>query len=81
MRKIVNVCGVNRRTGTSKTTGKPYDFTEIHFTYADDYVAGCKAANAIVNQNMIGKRDILVGEDLDMVFHVFQNRIVVDAIL
>lgn len=81
MRRIVNVCGVNRRTGKSKATGKPYDFTELHFTYADDYVAGLKAANAIVNQSMIGQREIMVGEDLDLVFHVFQNKVIVDAVL
>ena len=81
MRKTVNVCGVNHVSGISKKTDKPYDFTEIHFTYQDDYVAGLKADHATVNQSMIGNRQILVGEDLDMVFHVYQNRVVVDAVL
>lgn len=81
MRKVVNVCGVNHAKGVSKKTNNPYDFTEIHFTYQDDYVAGLKADNAIINQKMLGDREIMVGEDLDLVFHVYQNRVVVDAVL
>ena len=81
MRKIVNVCGTHTFKGTSKKTGKPYDFVEIHFTFQDDNVTGLKCASATLDRGTIGQRDIIVGDDLDMVFHTFQNRVFVDAIL
>ena len=81
MRKTVNVCGVNHRKGTSAKTGKSYDFTELHFTYQDEYVTGLKCANAVADQSMVGNREIMVGEDLDMVFHTFNGKVFVDAIL
>lgn len=81
MRKIVNVCGVNAMKGISKKTGKDYDFVELHFTFQDSNVTGLKCANAIVDRSIVGNRDIMVGEDVDMVFHTHQNRVFVDAIL
>lgn len=81
MRKIVNVCGVNAMKGKSKKTGKEYDFVELHFTYQDGNVIGLKCANATVDRGIVGDRDIMVGEDLDMVFHTFNGRVYVDAVL
>ena len=40
MRKIINIVGVgNRMSGTGKSSGRPYDFTPVSFTYDDKFTA------------------------------------------
>lgn len=52
MRKVINIVGVgDRKQGISKTTGKPYDFTPISFTFEDPFTTGLKAANTMLWQN------------------------------
>lgn len=80
MRKQVNIRGVAHRSGTSAKTGKPYAFTEVHFTYEDDYITGEKCANATVDQSAI-PYPLVVGDNVDMVFHFANGRCFIDAVL
>lgn len=52
MRKIINIVGIgDRKSGISKNTNKPYDFTPVAFTYEDKFMDGLKAACTNLNQD------------------------------
>ena len=52
MRKYINIIGVGeRKAGTAKASGKPYDFTPVAFTFEDAHISGVKAATVNISQN------------------------------
>lgn len=84
MRKYINIVGVgNRMSGTGKTSGKPYDFTPVAFTYDDRFIAGVKAATVNINQDAMGSYTPSVGDCVEVVMRedYKSGRVYVDVVL
>ena len=82
MKKEITIVGVGQRmSGTSKKTGKPYDFTEISFTYEDEQTEGVKACCSLVDQSILEGYEISPGWVHDVVMHYNMGKVVVDAFL
>lgn len=82
MRKTVQILGVGqRKSGNSKKSGKPYDFQEISIAYDSPGFAGLRCETITVDSNIIGERQFVSGEVVDMVFHQFNFKTYIDAIL
>lgn len=58
---IIKVIGKQHRAGTSKKTGKPYDFSEIYFLGEDRYVEGKMGMSCIVDPSQVPFAQIVVG--------------------
>ena len=79
MRKNVKVIGIgSRRTGTSKA-GNQYDFTPVTLAYPEDGFNGYRAETCNMDTALIS--GINVNDQLDVVFHFQNYKMVVDAIL
>ena len=66
MRKTIKIVGVgDRRQGMSKT-GKPYDFTPVHFCYEQPWIRGFAAASCNVSQDCIKYRQRAAGRSWNM---------------
>lgn len=84
MRKYINIVGVgNRMSGTGKTSGKPYDFTPVAFTYEDNYITGVKACTVNINQDAMGGYVPAIGDSVEVVMRedYKSGRVYVDAVL
>lgn len=83
MRANMTIVGFGqRRQGVSTKTQKPYDFQSVSVLYEDAYTTGHKAATVnISGPDIDAKGGIKVGETLDVVFHTYNNAVVVDAVL
>ena len=84
MRKYINIVGVGeRRKGTGKDSGKPYDFTPVSFTYDDDYTTGVKCASVNVSQDSMRDYSPAVGDTVEVVMRedYKSGRVFVDAVL
>lgn len=84
MRKYINIVGVgNRMSGTGKTSGKPYDFTPVAFTYEDRFTSGVKAATVNINQDAMGDFVPKIGDFVEVVMRedYKSGRVYVDAVL
>ena len=83
MRTIANVVGVGqRRQGTSKNSGKAYDFQSIAITYCDGKIAGEAAATPLINgPDLDALGGVRVGDHLDIVAHEYGGKLLVDAII
>lgn len=84
MRKYINIVGVGqRRAGTGKTSGKPYDFTTVAFTYDDAYTTGVKCATVNINQDSMGGYVPTIGDNVEVVMRedYKSGRVYVDAVL
>lgn len=81
MRAKVKVIGVEYFEGKSKRTGKDYAFYQLYCLYPRKNVHGEACFSATVNEDMM--TDILIYELplLDMVFHEYNGKVYVDAIL
>lgn len=63
---IITVCGKNHRSGLSSKTGRPYDFTELHFTAIRKNVVGQAAVTSNIDATIIKNDDIIVGADYNI---------------
>lgn len=84
MRTYITIVGVGERmTGTSKTSGRNYDFVPVSFTYDDPYnsTRGQLAETVNVPGNMAEPAQLTPGDVLDVVMHKQNYRLVIDAIL
>lgn len=84
MRKYINIVGVgNRMSGTGKTSGKPYDFTAVSFTYDDRFITGVKCATVNISQDSMGDYTPAVGDTVEVVMRedFKTGRVFVDAVL
>ncbi len=84
MRNTIQIVGLgDRMKGTSKKTGKDYDFQSVSFLYPDKFTTGMKAATAAINGaelDAIG--GLSIGMEYDAVYHTGPgNAIYIDAIL
>lgn len=82
MRKTVQIMGVGpHKTGDSKRTGKPYDFTEISIGYnSPDYFGQC-CELVFVDAAVLDGVVLSPGEVIDIVCHQYNFKTVIDAIL
>lgn len=82
MRKTVQIMGIGqRRTGNAKKTGKAYDFFEISFGFPDETYQGYRCETIAVSPEVIKDKQLVVGECVDIVFHQYNFRTFIDAIL
>lgn len=84
MRKYINIVGVGKRMiGNGKSSGKPYDFTPIAFTYDDNYTTGLKAATCNVNQSDMGGYVPAIGDSVEVVMRedYRSGKVYIDAVL
>lgn len=83
MRAYMKVVGLgNRMTGNSKKTGKPYDFQAVSVLYDDQYTTGQKASTVnISGKDVDSVGGLCIGQEYDVVFHTYNNQVVVDALL
>lgn len=82
MRKDVTVLGIGqRKAGISKKSGKKYDFTDVAIGYDSDGFIGMKCETLAFDTEMFQEKNVSVGDVLDLVFHQFNSKTYVDAIL
>ena len=84
MRKYINIVGVgNRMAGTGKSSGKPYDFTPVAFTYDDKFTAGLKAATVNINADSLAGYVPAIGDSVEVVMRedYKTGRVYIDAVL
>lgn len=63
---VVNLVGVQHRKGTSKASGKNYDFYVLYVAYPDPYVSGNKTQELNVNPDMISGVELMAGRLYDI---------------
>lgn len=83
MRKTIKIVGVgDRRQGMSKT-GKPYDFTPVHFCYEQPWIRGFAAASCNVSQDCMGDYTPAVNDEKEVVMHqdFKTGAVYIDAVL
>lgn len=83
MRVYMKVVGLgSRKTGVSSKTNKPYDFQPVSVVYDDAYTTGQKAATVNMSgPDIDAKGGLNIGQELDVVFHTYNNSVVIDAVL
>lgn len=82
MRKTVQILGVGQhKFGIAKKSGKPYDFQELSFGYNSPDYSGMRCETIGVDSNVIGDHQFVPGDVVDIVFHQFNFKTYVDAIL
>ena len=82
MRKTVQILGVGqRKSGNAKKTGKPYDFLEISIGYNSPDYSGLRCETIGVDSNLIGDHQFIPGDVVDIVFHQYNFKTYIDAIL
>lgn len=59
----ITVVGKSHAKGTSKKTGKPYDFVELHYLGKDRNVDGQAAKRLTLDPTQIPYNDIRIGAD------------------
>lgn len=64
----IQIVGKQERSGTSKKTGKPYSFTEIHYLGKDRFVEGQACKTKIVDSSIIDASKILVQQHYNVEF-------------
>lgn len=60
---IIKVIGKQHRAGTSKKTGKPYDFSEVYFLGESRFVEGQYGMSCIVDPLYVPFSQIVVGAE------------------
>lgn len=82
MRHTVQILGVGqRKSGNAKKTGKPYDFQEISIGYDSPGFSGMRCETIAIDSGLIGERQFVAGEVVDIVSHQFNFKTYIDAIL
>lgn len=82
MRKTVQIMGIGqRKSGTSKKTGKPYDFLEISIGYDSPGFTGLRCETICISSSLIGATELVPGEFVDIVSHEYNFKTYIDAIL
>lgn len=64
----IQVVGKAVRTGTSKKTGRPYNFAEIHYLGKDRFVEGQACKTKIIDGSVYDASKILVQQFYDVEF-------------
>lgn len=60
---IIKVIGKQHRAGTSKKTGKPYDFSEVYFLGENRYVEGQIGMSCTVDPSQVPFSQIVLGAE------------------
>lgn len=82
MRKTVQILGVGqRKSGNAKKTGKPYDFLEISIGYDVPGFSGLRCETIGISSSVIGDRQLVPGDFVDIVSHQYDFKTYIDAIL
>ena len=81
MRTNIKVVGIGTRiSGTSKKTGKNYDFTPVSIVFPDGRTAGYRAETVNVNTPELPV-NLCVDTEYDVVLHYSNNQLYIDAFL
>lgn len=83
MRTRAKVVGMGaRKSGIGKKTGRPYDFTTLHLVYPDKNTEGFAVAPADVDQSILDPIPLpKINDEIDIVYHLENFKMVVDAII
>lgn len=82
MRKTVQILGIGqRKSGNAKKTGKPYDFLEISIGYDSPGFSGLRCETIGISSSLIGDRQFVPGDFVDIVSHQYNFKTYIDAIL
>lgn len=65
---IINVIGKRHCSGTSKKSGKPFDFSEVFFIGQQRNVDGLAGLSFTVDPSVISFSEIVVGADYNAEF-------------
>lgn len=71
----IEVIGKQHLNGTSRKTGKPYDFTVVHFNITQFGVEGLSACTLNIGNELIAYNDIHLGVEYIIEFD-FHGRVV-----
>lgn len=82
MPKTVQIMGIGpRKSGKSNKTGKPYDFLEVSIGYDSPGFSGLRCETIGISFVLIGDRQLVPGEFVDIVSHQYNFKTYIDAIL
>lgn len=65
---IINVIGKRHCSGTSKNSGKPFDFSEVFFIGQQRNVEGQAGLSFTVDLSLISYSEIVIGADYNVEF-------------
>ena len=65
----IKVMGKINRKGTSKKTGNPYDFNQIHYLGYEQGVEGTACLVQNIDKSLIPLADIVIGADYNIDFN------------
>lgn len=63
---VIQILGKQHKSGTSQKTGRPYDFTIIHFAGYNRFVEGQAALTVNIGADLLPYDKILVGLHYDI---------------
>lgn len=82
MRKTVIVYGIGeRKQGVSKKKNVAYDFTEVSVGFDDEKFNGYRCETLAIDTSLLAGKQLAVGEPIDIVYHQFNFKTFVDAVL
>lgn len=65
---IINVIGKRHCSGTSKKSGKPFDFSEVFYIGTQRNIEGQAGLSFTVNSSLLSYSEIVVGADYNAEF-------------
>lgn len=65
---IINVIGKRHCSGTSKKSGKPFDFSEVFYLVQQRNIEGQAGHSFTVDPSVLSYPEIVVGADYNAVF-------------
>lgn len=65
---IIKVIGKRHCSGTSKKSGKPFDFSEVFFIGQQRNIEGLAGLSFIVDPSILSYSEIVVGADYNVEF-------------
>lgn len=83
MRATMNICGVSSVKGEDANTGNAYNYKRVSATFPDmrKIEDGVRAVTFNVYPSVADLSQLLVGASVEVVYHEYQGRIIVDAVL
>lgn len=79
MKKQVTIVGISHRKGTSRSSGKEFDFYQMHCTFKDEFTEGLATCSLVVPDNEIAQ--LPIGKEVTLISHYIGNREYFDAVV
>lgn len=82
MIRNVQILGIGQhKSGIAKKTRKPYDFVEISIGYDSPGFTGLRCETICISSTLIGDRQFVPGDFVDIVSHQYNFKTYIDAII